>query len=105
MYRRSRGSFSPLLHPLRAQGLPWLDFASITFTYLPLTYVLAERPTGDIIPGRTFKAERGPAPTADDLKDGEILVESLYLSLDPAMRGWLNGTSARARARLWPYEA
>ena len=70
-----------------------------------LTYVLAERPTGDIIPGRTFKAERGPAPTADDLKDGEILVESLYLSLDPAMRGWLNGTSARARARLWPHKA
>ncbi|RYO86764.1 hypothetical protein DL766_002884 [Monosporascus sp. MC13-8B] len=55
-----------------------------------LTYVLAERPEGDIIPGKTFKAQRGPAPTADDLKDGEILVEALYLSLDPAMRPSLN---------------
>lgn len=26
-----------------------------------------------------------------DLKDGQVLVESIYLSLDPAMRGWLNG--------------
>lgn len=29
-----------------------------------------------------------------DLKDEQVLVESLYLSLDPAMRGWLNGTSS-----------
>jgi len=53
--------------------------------------VLAERPETDIIPGRTFKLVKEPAPTADQLKDGEILVETLYLSLDPAMRGWLNG--------------
>lgn len=57
-----------------------------------VTYVLAERPKDNIIPGKTFKAQRGPAPTADDLKDGEILVEALYLSLDPAMRPWLNDT-------------
>lgn len=25
-----------------------------------------------------------------DLQDGQVLVESMYLSLDPAMRGWLN---------------
>jgi hypothetical protein len=25
-----------------------------------------------------------------ELRDGEVLVESLYLSLDPAMRGWMN---------------
>ncbi|KAI1813663.1 NAD(P)-binding protein [Poronia punctata] len=54
------------------------------------TYVLAERPKADIIPGKTFRLEKGPAPTADQLQDGEILVEALYLSLDPAMRGWLN---------------
>ncbi|KAI1339820.1 NAD(P)-binding protein [Xylariaceae sp. FL0016] len=54
------------------------------------TFVLAERPQGDIIPGQTFRLETSPAPTADQLKDGEILVEALYLSLDPAMRGWLN---------------
>ncbi|KAI1822217.1 NAD(P)-binding protein [Xylaria intraflava] len=54
------------------------------------TFVLAERPKAHIVPGETFRLEKGPAPTADDLKDGEILVEALYLSLDPAMRGWLN---------------
>lgn len=56
-----------------------------------LSIRLAERPTDNIIPGKTFKQVREPAPTADDLKDNEILVEALYLSLDPAMRGWLNG--------------
>ncbi|KAI0014691.1 hypothetical protein F4780DRAFT_187889 [Xylariomycetidae sp. FL0641] len=54
------------------------------------SFVLAERPKADIIPGQTFKLETKPAPTADDLKDGQVLVEALYLSLDPAMRGWLN---------------
>jgi NADPH-dependent curcumin reductase CurA len=53
-------------------------------------FVLAERPKADIIPGQTFRLEKEPAPTPDQLKDGEILVEALYLSLDPAMRGWLN---------------
>ncbi|KAK1753049.1 hypothetical protein QBC47DRAFT_51272 [Echria macrotheca] len=51
---------------------------------------LAERPTGDIIPGKTFKQVTVPAPTEADLKDGQILLENLYLSLDPAMRGWLD---------------
>lgn len=27
-----------------------------------------------------------------DVKEDQVLVEALYLSLDPAMRGWLNGT-------------
>ncbi|KAI0475398.1 NAD(P)-binding protein [Xylariaceae sp. FL0804] len=53
------------------------------------TFYLAERPEGDIVPGKTFKLEKEAAPTAEQLKDGEILVEALYLSLDPAMRGWL----------------
>lgn len=52
--------------------------------------VLAERPKGDIVPGQTFHTKSGPAPRAADLKDGEVLVETLYLSLDPAMRGWLD---------------
>lgn len=54
-----------------------------------LSVVLAERPVGDIIPGTTFHQKTEPAPTAQDLKDGQVLVESLYLSLDPAMRGYL----------------
>lgn len=56
-----------------------------------LSVVLAERPKAEIIAGQTFNQKTAPAPTSADLKDGEILVEVLYLSLDPAMRGWLNG--------------
>jgi NADPH-dependent curcumin reductase CurA len=55
--------------------------------------VLAQRPTGLITPGETFSTKENPILTESDLKDGEILVEALYLSLDPAMRGWLNGMS------------
>ncbi|KAK6224048.1 hypothetical protein LQW54_000194 [Pestalotiopsis sp. IQ-011] len=55
-----------------------------------VTYYLNERPKGDIVHGKTFRSEKSEAPTADQLKDGQILVEALYLSLDPAMRGWLN---------------
>ena len=54
--------------------------------------VLAQRPKANIIPGETFTLKTNPILTAKDLKDGEVLVEVLYLSLDPAMRGWLNGT-------------
>ncbi|OCL09540.1 NAD(P)-binding protein [Glonium stellatum] len=52
--------------------------------------VLAERPTGDIIIGSTFKLQSHPAPKEADLRDGEVIFETRYLSLDPAMRGWLN---------------
>lgn len=55
-----------------------------------LSIVLAERPKGAIVPGKTFKQKLSPAPRASDLKDGQILIETLYLSLDPAMRGWLD---------------
>lgn len=54
-----------------------------------LSIVLAERPTAEIIPGTTFTQKTAPAPTPEDLQDGQILVETLYISLDPAMRGWL----------------
>lgn len=56
------------------------------------TIYLAERPEYGIVPGKTFASKTEPAPTADELKDGEVLVETLYLSLDPSMRGVLNGT-------------
>lgn len=55
-----------------------------------LSVVLAERPKGPVVPGKTFHQKTTPAPQASDLKDGEILLETLYLSLDPAMRGWLD---------------
>lgn len=57
------------------------------------TVVLAKRPKADIIPGETFQLKTdNPRPTAHDLKDGQVLFQSNYLSIDPAMRGWLNDT-------------
>ena len=47
---------------------------------------LAARPVG--LPTRanwSFTSE--PVP---ELADGDVLVKTLYLSLDPAMRGWMN---------------
>ncbi|MCJ1407523.1 hypothetical protein MMC19_001594 [Ptychographa xylographoides] len=52
--------------------------------------VLAQRPNENIIPGETFSIKTNPSATESDLKDGQVLIEALYLSLDPAMRGWLN---------------
>ncbi|KAI0107438.1 NAD(P)-binding protein [Hypoxylon sp. NC0597] len=53
------------------------------------TFHLAERPQGLIVPSRTFKLVETDAPTADELKDGQVLVETICLSLDPSMRCWL----------------
>lgn len=53
--------------------------------------VLSERPTIGIVPGQTFRFESTPSPRIEDLKDGDIIVENLYLSMDPAMRAWLDG--------------
>lgn len=53
---------------------------------------LAERPQAAIIAGKTFTSKQHPVPSASDLKDSEVLFQTLYLSLDPAMRGWLNPT-------------
>lgn len=54
--------------------------------------VLASRPTGDIVPGTTFKVQPQAKLSDSDLKPGQAIIETLYLSLDPAMRGWLNDT-------------
>lgn len=51
---------------------------------------LQQRPETDIIPGETFAAQKHTTPTAADLQDGDVILETLYLSLDPAMRGWLD---------------
>ena len=58
-------------------------------TYASLA--LVERPVGDIVPGKTFERKTKPIPTEKDLKQGQILVETLYIGLEPAMRGWLAG--------------
>jgi len=48
--------------------------------------ILSARPVG--VPGpEFFDIEMRPVP---DLRDGEFLVRNRYLSVDPAMRGWVN---------------
>jgi NADPH-dependent curcumin reductase CurA len=49
-------------------------------------YRLAARPSG--LP-KESDWQYASAPLAD-LQDGEIRIKTLYLSLDPAMRGWMN---------------
>ena len=47
---------------------------------------LAKRPIG--MPDEsTWTLESNPVP---ELKEGEVLIQNHYISLDPAMRGWMN---------------
>jgi NADPH-dependent curcumin reductase CurA len=48
-------------------------------------WLLAKRPDG-MVGAANFEFREGPAPTPGA---GEILVKNLYLSFDPAMRGWM----------------
>ncbi|KAL2060151.1 hypothetical protein VTL71DRAFT_9973 [Oculimacula yallundae] len=57
-------------------------------TYLSI--VLAQRPDGDIVPGKTLNFKENPILDESNLKDGEILAETLYLSLDPGLRNSMN---------------
>jgi NADPH-dependent curcumin reductase CurA len=50
-------------------------------------WVLAERPKGPI-EDRNFRWVQGPVPALD--ADGQILVRTLYLSVDPTQRGWIS---------------
>jgi NADPH-dependent curcumin reductase CurA len=49
-------------------------------------WILASRPAGPLEPG-TFRLDEGPIP---EIGDGEFLVRNLWLSFDPAQRGWIN---------------
>lgn len=51
---------------------------------------LAERPFGNISPDKTFSVQTHDNPKSSDLQDGEVILKTLYLSIDPAMRGWLD---------------
>ncbi len=58
------------------------------------TLVLNERPEGRPplpVAGRTFRKKTSPVPTAADLTDGQVLLEILYLSLDPSQLGFMQG--------------
>ncbi|KAJ1839767.1 hypothetical protein LPJ57_010751, partial [Coemansia sp. RSA 486] len=39
-----------------------------------------------------FVVEKVPAPTKEQLKDGQVIVSPLYMSIDPYQRGRLTGT-------------
>ena len=51
-----------------------------------------QRPVGPVKPGVDLVMTTSPVLLGDAsaLKTGEFVVKNLYLSLDPAMRGWMN---------------
>jgi len=49
-------------------------------------FKLAQRPVG-MVKREDFTFEQGPVP---EPQDGQFLVKAEYISLDPAMRGWMN---------------
>lgn len=51
---------------------------------------LSQRPVG-MPDANTWTFESQPIP---DLKEGEILIQNHYISLDPAMRGWMNNAKS-----------
>lgn len=61
-------------------------------TFQNKTIILRERPTAAVNPALdgsgTFAFKDGSV-SASSLKEGEVLVRVTYVSLDPAMRGWL----------------
>jgi NADPH-dependent curcumin reductase CurA len=62
------------------------SFGDFIMTILNHQFRLAARPVG--MPKRTdWSYTEEPVP---ELGDGELLVKLLYISLDPAMRGWMN---------------
>ena len=45
---------------------------------------MLQRPVGPIVPGKDLVACEEPAPSADQLQDGEVLLHRLYLSVSSA---------------------
>lgn len=88
-YQRSIFFFTSASHDFLSDSIQKKKKEDTMATYN--TVVLAQRPKGDIQVGETFKLKPEKRIEASDLEDGQVLVESRYLSLDPAMRGWLNG--------------
>ncbi|CBQ73953.1 related to endo-polygalacturonase [Sporisorium reilianum SRZ2] len=67
---------------------------SFTIPQQQTQIVLRERPTADIkhalgASDSTYEKRTVPVPQESELNDGEVLVRVEYVSLDPAMRGWL----------------
>ncbi|SNX86028.1 related to endo-polygalacturonase [Melanopsichium pennsylvanicum] len=78
---------------------------SLTIPSQQTQIVLRERPTAAIkdtigSPDSTYEKRTVPVPQESELNDGEVLVRVEYVSLDPAMRGWLRD----ARSYLPPVQ-
>uniref|UniRef100_A0A7S1N6U9 Enoyl reductase (ER) domain-containing protein n=1 Tax=Eutreptiella gymnastica TaxID=73025 RepID=A0A7S1N6U9_9EUGL len=53
--------------------------------------VLAQRPTAEIVPGEHLVTSTDvPVPHPAELLPDQLLIHNLWISLDPAMRGWMN---------------
>ncbi|ARV05686.1 NADP-dependent oxidoreductase [Polaribacter sp. SA4-10] len=52
--------------------------------------IFKKRPSG-VPEAATWQLETNPLP---ELQEGEILIQHHYISLDPAMRGWMNDTKS-----------
>lgn len=50
---------------------------------------MMRRPVGPVVPGVDLVPSTEPTPDPAQLQPGEVLLHRLYLSLDPAMRGWM----------------
>lgn len=62
----------------------------MAFPARQLVVRLAKRPVGMVQAGRDLVLDREAAvPSPSALPDGHVLVRNLWLSLDPAMRGWM----------------
>ncbi|KAJ5728537.1 hypothetical protein N7493_004867 [Penicillium malachiteum] len=67
-------------------------------------WVLREKPYGEPVLGGdkpTFKLETTDIPT---LKDGQVLLKTLYLSNDPAQRSWISPLAQKERLYLPPVQ-
>ncbi|MEK6805482.1 MAG: NADP-dependent oxidoreductase [Pseudomonadota bacterium] len=57
-------------------------------------FKLAARPVGMIKPSDFAYSETPISERPSELQDGQVLLKTHYISLDPAMRGWLNDTKS-----------
>jgi len=64
-------------------------------------YVLAKRPTGTVDPSQTFKLVTTDLPK---LASDQVLVKILYLSNDPAQRGWIDANIDPERLYVPPVQ-
>jgi NADPH-dependent curcumin reductase len=82
---------------------PWASRSVSVPPTLPDTGMeiyLAARPAGMLSPSTDFGVRWSPVPSVADLLPGTALVRVLYVSADPAMRGWMSA----ARSYIRPVE-